>query len=457
MVNALRKEKIGTIYDILVWVLIIWCILQDFVLALLLKLTGNIEIVKIIFYSKDCIMIILFAMAIVKHDLNKEIKIFFSAYYLFILCYLIISVINRNDIGLTSIMSSVRGLILLPTLTYIGYSIYNKEKFLEKIEKYYLVLVIVAVIGLIEFIADYVIGTKGFWIQWLHLDDYYLSIKGQPVLLENGTPGNWYTDIGNGYRTQKRLISIWAAPLTAGFVLLPPSVYYFIKIFKNYICNRNKISLSFVKEIVSFIICFVALTLTFTRQTWLPFLFLIGMIIVYYFRKNKKVLMGILAFAILFFAIKFNSIYNYIYNGSTKVHIMMIEKSIKTISFFGKGIATYGTRFSDGIATESQYLTIIGQIGIIPFILYMVILLYPLIYCLVNLKDNKFNLVGYSIVISGLIFCMAGMVSETVVAFTSMAQYYIFIGVIWGYLKTNGKEKNLNENKSGSNVFTSVS
>lgn len=83
----------------------------------------------------------------------------------------------------------------------------------------------------------------------------------------------------------------------------------------------------------------------------------------------------------------FESINANIYNGSTMVHIIRLEEVISQISFWGSGIGSFGTRFAGAIATESQYLTLMGQLGVMAIITYLVILIYPILYCKHRIKQ----------------------------------------------------------------------
>lgn len=195
--------RIHGLYDTLVWVLLIWCIFQDFFLCVFLRFTGITILAKLMFYSKDIILLILFIWAISKLKIKGNILFWYVIYFAFIGMAVIVSVLSpKINLELTSLLSAVRGLVLLPTLTLIGYSVKNKCRFMENIRKYYKLLAVIAVIGIIEFLLDILVGTKSFWMDYLRLDDFYQAIKGASAGLENGTPGNWYTDIGMGFLTQ---------------------------------------------------------------------------------------------------------------------------------------------------------------------------------------------------------------------------------------------------------------
>ena len=441
MINNQNKFRIKSLYDRLVCLLLIWCVLQDFCLCIILRITGITVVVKLLFYSKDIMLLVLFLSSI----FSRRIPVKFMACCLFYFTLVGIQTLvglSTTSLNIISILSAIRGLILLPALTLIGYGIHDKKRFCNFIKRYYWFLAIIAFIGIMEFIADITVGTKRFWMDSLRLDDFYISIKGASAGLEGGTPGNWYTDIGAGYRTQKRLISIWAAPLTAGFVLLMPCMYYTIAFFKKRIYFGCKTSKSSYKLLWGFCLTVLGLVLTFTRQTLLLYLLFAFFIFVHYRRKNKKVIiLGCFVFAIFMSIASFDSIISYLYNGSTMVHIIRLQEAISHMNLLGRGIGSFGTRFAGAIATESYYLTMIGQLGIISLIPYLIMLISPIIYCLKKAKkmDEEKKGIVYSICFCGLIYAVAGLVSETVSAFTSIAQYYVLIGYIWGFCKENAR------------------
>ena len=441
------NKKNNTIYDKLVWILLYWCLLQDFVLCFLYRITSQRLLIKVLFYSKDFITCFLFVDAIFRIKINKKIFIFSFVYLIIVAFYSLLSIL-KSEISIINLASSIRGIILLPILFIIGYSIKDKDEFFKSFSKYCNFLVILAIVGLVEFLFDKISGTKSFWIDFMQLDKYYKDIKGQPVILESGTPGNWYTDIGNGYRTQKRLISIFAAPLMAGFVFLIPCIYYGLK-FRNKNCKY--------KDIIKLLVVSLATILTFTRQVIFPLLLFYFLVFIYKERKNGILIISSMAIIALVFILKLDSIYSYIFNGSTYVHILRITESIKQLRFIGSGIGTFSTRFEGAIQTESQYLTLIGQIGLIPFIIYLYIFINPIYYCYKKIKlVDKSRIDCYiSVLVTGITFLLAGTVSETVVAFTSSAYYYIFIGALYIYIQK--EQKNYEENKNYSNVFTTIS
>lgn len=457
-----KKVRMKLDYDTLIWILLIWCALQEVVLSFFFKVTGSEIITKILFYSKDLLMLVLFVLAFQNFKITRKLFGPMILYYIAVIGQIIVSLIKNSDRNLLSFFSSARGLILLPTMIIIGCGVRNKEGFFERIKKYYKMLVFFALIGIIELIADNLIGTSSFWIGGLELDRFHSKIKGQPDIFFAGVPWNWHTDGRLGSMTKRRLIGLWGAPLTSAAVLLLPCMYYTIKWFKNMSFASLKVTKNVFDNFASFMFCGIALYLTVARQFILPYLVIVLLCFVFDSGKssNNKVilLVGITFMTIIIGITFFNVIWKYIYNGSTLIHLLQIQETMQQVKFWGKGIGTFGTRFADAISTESQYITIMGQLGVIPSILYLTIFINPLIFCRKKVKnfDDEAKTIICSLCLCGIVYGLAGIVSETVGAFTSMAQYYIFLGFAVGYCiqKKNG---GIDSDKNNWHVSTTVS
>ena len=169
MENNHKTVRIKNLYDGLVCFLLVWCVLQDFFLCIVLRITGLTLVVKLLFYSKDIILLVLFLSSIFR----KRIPAKFIACCLFYFALVGIHTfvgMDNTSLEITSFFSSIRGLILLPTLTLVGYSIHDKDRFRSFIKRYYWFLVIVAFIGIIEFVADIIKTTSDVvsdFIGWL--------------------------------------------------------------------------------------------------------------------------------------------------------------------------------------------------------------------------------------------------------------------------------------------------
>lgn len=457
-----KKAGMRIDYDTIIWVLLIWCAFQDIVLSLFFKVTGAVMITKILFYSKDILMLVLFILAFQRFKIPKELFGLMVLYFAAVISQVMIPLIKDSERNMLSFLSSVRGLVLLPTMIIIGCGVKNKERFLEGIKKYYKVLVIFALIGIIELIADNLIGTSSFWMRGLELDRFHSEIKGQPDKIFAGVPWNWHTDGKLGSMTKRRLISLWGAPLTSAAVLLLPCMYYTVRFFKSRSFTDFKVTKNSFDNFTSLLLCGIALYLTVARQFILPYFVIALLCFIFYSSSsnNKAILFVVITFMTIIIGISlFDIIWKYINDGSTITHILRIQQSVLQLSFWGKGVGTFGTRFADTTATESQYITIVGQLGVIPFILYLAIFIYPLYFCRKKGKDfdDETKAIIYSLCLCGVVYGFAGIVSETVGAFTSMAQYYIFIGFAVGYCLQEEKNGGIVGDENNWHVPTTVS
>ena len=228
-------------------------------------------------------------------------------------------------------------------------------------------------------------------------------------------------------------------------MLLMPCMYFTMCSVKKKLLFNGIISKETFKNFCALFFTAIALVLTFTRQTLILYIAFAFFIFLYYRkRSNRKVIICASLIVTIFGAIiLWEKIVNYIYNGSTIAHIMRFQESLQKISFFGSGIGAFGTRFAGAIPTESQYLTLVGQLGIISIIPYLIILIMPINFCMHRARklEDEVKLIIYGICFCGIIYAVAGLVSETVAAFTSIAQYYVLIGFAWGYCNKNKSRK----------------
>ena len=87
------NSKRVNLYDNLVFCLLVWCIFQDFVLCIVLRLTDMVILTKMMFFSKDILMLALFAYGMIKNRLPKHFFLVSVVYYFIIffsfvyLCY----------------------------------------------------------------------------------------------------------------------------------------------------------------------------------------------------------------------------------------------------------------------------------------------------------------------------------------------------------------------------------
>ena len=290
-------KKIG-LYGRIVYALMVWTIFQEFILGILYHFIHIPYLIKGLFFTKDILLVILYIIALARTKFPRGLIILQLFYLPFVIIGTITS-ISTNRVSVLTALSSTRGLVLLPAFVTIGYSIRKNNDFIELIKHRYMrLLVIVAIAGIIDYVLDILVGTKEFWTDFVQLGTYMKDIKGAEVVVSsNGLPGNFYTYAANGAYTQKRLVSFWAHPLTSGYVLVIPFMYYFLKVV---FANRNK---QRCRNIVYLGFITVALILTFTRGTILPAMLLVILCLLYRYRtEGEKFILYISVILIAFFA-----------------------------------------------------------------------------------------------------------------------------------------------------------
>lgn len=429
------NRKKASLFDKSIWILLIWTVFQDFALGLIYHYTGSPAITKLIFHSKDVMMVLLYACCFVRRKMTR-FNVFVQFSYVILVILQMVPCILKGDYTVTTILASTRALLLLPAFYLIGYNIKEKERFRKNMQNKYLpFLAFAAFIGIIEYLADLVIGTKDFWLNVVQIGNFHADIKGQENLLFMGLPGNFYTYSSKGAFTLKRLVSFWGTPLTSGYCLLIPFLYFFFL----WIYHRKKTNCPKTKQrktALGLIILFTAVLMTVTRAIILPVIAILIITLLYSQKKyghNAIVCFGILACCLVIILLtKFEQIFAYLYNGSTIMHIKILTNALNELSLLGKGITSFGT--TESIGTESTYITVFGQLGILGLLLYLIMFIYPIYRCWkVYKKNNSKDLLLITVTIAGIVYMLTGMISEQLLAYTTIAPFYIMLGCETGY------------------------
>lgn len=427
------------LFDSLIWILLVWIVFQDFFLGIFYRVTGHAFLTNLMFYSKDVLMVLLFAWAFIRNAFINRKIILWEVLFMCIFFFAAANGMRQGDIGLKSILASMRGILLLPVFVFVGYAIGDKTKFRKHfMERYMPFLVFVALFGIADYVLDITIGTKSFWTDFVGLGQYMADIKGQVARLVLGLPGNFYTYKNGAYFAQKRLVSFWGGPLTSAYALAIPCIYYFVTIMNTKNRFYGYIKVNRLTKFLGFGVCAIAIALSHTRAM----LLLVGMfLVIYYFVKTKK--FEYIAYAapfVILIVIMFSSkIWGYLYNGSTIGHINGIANSIIHLSFLGDGIGSFGVNSAQG--TESTYITMMGQMGVVGVILYAMGFLIPIYYCSRKFKKEKMDRLTTVIILCSLVYAVSGVISEQLTAYTTIAPYYILVGCEIGYLLRYEKDE----------------
>ncbi len=413
----MNQGKNKNLFYILIIFLLYFIVVQDFALSLIYKISGSSTFVKLLIYSKEIIFIMLFAYVVLFVRLPQKLLL---AVLLFFVCVMFSGIIALvNGKGVMNIVENIRGVVLLPGFICIGYGIKDDARIINHITKKYMpFLVVCACIGIVEYFLDKTIGTKNFWRNTVGITEFYTDIKGQAHRLVQGFPGNFYGQYGDEFFSVKRLVGIWMGPLTAGYALFIPSLYYFILIF-----FKNKYRLKYF--IALFLILF-AIYLTHTRAIIVVFLFsALAFFVLNPTRRNLAILSVIAIFGLIFAVFNWDKIVAFIFDGSTIGHITSILDSLDTIeiSVFGEGFGRYGV--SGDVGTENIYLTLIGNMGLMGLSLYVFIAAYS-VYKVYKVKDGIWRRIALYVALG---YFITGFVSEQLIAYTSIMPFYLLLGL----------------------------
>ena len=125
------------------------------------------------------------------------------------------------------------------------------------------------------------------------------------------------------------------------------------------------------------------------------------------------------------FALDFNEIQRFMVDGSTLGHIGAVTQTmnILRISLFGHGIGPLGVGAS--LTTESSYLTLLGNVGIIGTLLYLIIYLRGMKLAKYSQESDIGKLIRYC----SFVYLITGLISEQLFAYTSIAQFFVLLGL----------------------------
>ena len=417
-----RNKNVTNLISNLVFLILYWVILQDLVLSIFYKVTGSLLLTNLIFYAKDVLFVFLFVLTFFRTRFPYPFALGVIIYLAIVVWCMIYSLVFQQ-IGLFNVLQNVRNGILLPCFIAIGYSIRESNLFEIRLRKYINFTLVCVVFGYIDYFADIILGTQSFWKNIVGITEFYSDIKGQADRLVNGLPGNFYGQYGQEFFSVKRLVGLWMGPLTAAYILLIPSVYYF-SVFIKHIKLKKNIKI-IILDVLILIYLDIAIYLTHTRAIIL--VLMLAYIIIYMKNINAKArlfsFIVIILSALFISTLMIDKLMQYFFDGSTIGHINSIMQvlSLNNLTLFGKGFGNFGV--TGEVGTESTYLTILGNQGLVCVIIYITFLLYFSIKCLKS-KENLCFIVG----VMGIAYFLTGFISEQLTAYTSIASFYIFLG-----------------------------
>lgn len=423
------RTKTSAIYNNLIFFLLLHCALQDFVIPIVYKMTGSLAVGNLLFYLKDVLLLVLFVWAVVGRKVPpRMLKV--SMIYLLLIAILVVVTLSGGQIPLSQVLANTRNVILLPCLCCIGGGISDKEKFEKCLVGFWFPFVTcMVVIGVIEYALDFVVGTKNFWTDVIGYTDFYVDIKKQFGNMNSlyGLPVNFYGSYGGDSFSVKRLVGLWANPLTSAYSMFPAGIYYFLKCYKG-IDIRN-VRRQDIVHLCSFAVILAGIYFSHTRAILLVFGLVIGGYLAVREKQNPflytVLLMGLVAVLLL---VDVASASRFWYDGSTMGHIMSITNTISQAkpSLFGHGLAYIGI-YGMGQATESAYLSLAGNTGLVGAGLY-IYLLGDSVVCVKRGAER--DLPAAVVFYSGIGYILTGIISEQLFAFTTIAQFYLLLGAV---------------------------
>ena len=405
----------------------IWCILQDFVLSILYNFINNPTLINILFYSKDALFAALFLESLNRINLHKFYGKLLVSYLVVVIIAIFIALIRGGSFA--NIAQNARSAVLLPCFVNIGYPIAdsrNKE-FDTFVKTNYMRWIFASVIfGLLDYTLDKFVGTKDIWRTVIGFTNFMTDIKHQSERLVYGLPGNFYGYSSAGFFSRKRLVGFWGNPLTSGYSLLIPGFYYLLSLLN---IKVHKINTRAIKAFLSCVLIISGVFLSYTRVVIVLLIFIFSIYVFLNARRYMPALLTITVGLLTFlFFIGYLPIMRFLYDGSTIGHINGLNGAIDNIKFslFGHGINYAGIEGASGIGTESTYMTLLGNVGVVGLTLFMSLLLY-LLRCIQRAFKYSSNMTK-AVFLSGLGLMITGLISEQLLAYTTIAPFYILLG-----------------------------
>lgn len=322
-----------------------------------------------------------------------------------ILLYSLFTLLVTGSVNILSVLSSLRNVISIFVFFLLG-GLASKKVNIDKFE--YLILFfgfIVIMIGFYEFFINQ--------DMWKFLNISTLWQKKGIALQPSGLPTNFYSSETLFGERIRRMTSTFADPVNLGSFLF---VLFCISWFKN-------------KKIIASLVL-VSIVLTVSKGAFLGILIFILMFSLY--KKGIRTFLSLI-FPVLGVGIAF-IVYAYFTSAnSVFLHISGFISSLVSLFYqpFGNGLGSTGVlakQFSgfssNSSITETGLGMIIGQLGIIGLIIYVVyfILLFRNINLLKNVDEKVLCMTLFLSISINILF------NEVALSPNSCALYFIFIG-----------------------------
>lgn len=364
----------------------------------------NIQVLTVLNFLLACVIFFYLALSYQK-TYTGQVKVF--NLFICLVGYTFISVVFLNEINVISIISSLRNVISIFVFFFIGY--YSSRR--VELRKFENIMLVFGLIVIIVGIYDVLVGDT-FWRE-LNITDLWTK-KGIRVQA-SGLPTNFYSsETINGERI-RRMASTFADPVNLGAFLFAAFSIAWHK--------KNKITSFFMV---------IGMILTVSKGAWLGLLIFTCVYAFYYLPKPVFISVmagaGLTGVGFLIYAFKTSA-------NSVFLHISGLVAAFRGLitNPLGSGIGSNGVlarQFSGFSAnseiTETGLGMIIGQLGIVGFLVYTAFFWYLVKYC-INTKDKRDRVLALTLVLSIVVNIFF---NEVALSPNSCAIYFIVVGHI---------------------------
>lgn len=406
--------------------LILWIVHQDIILPLFLKYGMDPLFVKGLLLSKELLLIsaiIYLIFNYFKYKKNRSLLVFIPILYIGLtLIYFWVGVG-----GWYVKCAAVRSLSLPVLLFLVGCGVKLTQNNIKTL--IYFLIVVGIYISCFGYIERFLFSLE-FWSKNIEIGSYISQIKGVSGFVTDGVHGNIFSNFG------RRMVGPFGNPLSFAYFLVIPTVMMFALFHEK--TNNSKLWIS-----LGLVILLSAIVFSITRAVILClgislFLYLL-------FSKEWKTLghlLGVTSIILLigfnhWFGIFVNSIYLEETSAVSHFKDFMMGLQYIMANPLGRGVGMAGawaiSLSKDVIGPgEVSYFVIVFQIGVVGLVLFLLFWFLPNIKIWkVSSKKEHFyeNILFVSITIASLCYFLTGWFSEQIFTFTSVAHYWILLGI----------------------------
>lgn len=428
----------------LVILCLIWFPMQDTILSFLYRIyPGNYLFVFLIL--KEIMIISAFFLLLINFVMSNKLVIskieIFSFLYL-LLCLFYFLFVEVEGISKIAAFTTLRTLLLPILLVIVGKWLMLNLKEIRIFTKVIITMGILSVLfGFIEILTP----VEKFWLGIMDLYGFLTNVKGMPLHhFVKSVPGNFWGFVG-----ERRMAGLHGSPLALGYYVVVPILITFSLMISNYKINK-----------FSCVILMIGIFLTETRMAIIAVVLGIFLILkeqVLNFILNSKIhkiaflMLSFLIFGGITLIVLSDQVRSFLYKtitiqeGRAIGHLNALMQSVSVVDEFiikGAGIGTAGAWASihgsrvKGMASENVYIPIMVQIGGIGLFLFF--LWWYNCYKKLSLKykqEKNLYLKGLikAILAANVVYFISGFVSEQILTFTSVAHFWLLLGILVGY------------------------